>query len=391
MVTSPSTGALFWCLLVLLAAPDTTTAQQEVPDLDALRTPPTPAFAVLDIEPSAVERPATPSDVAMALVNDFRDGAVPKNFAFESSPYWLVSRPHVTWRDDAQRAVGQSLARTTSVSVATAETGAEIAPVTSLAFGFRTLIFSGRLAPQTIKALENLERRLAENGAVFLSLMREHGLSALETELLDCTIPRPPSLPPSEGAKEKCVADYETKKRELTDIVLQSDAFKRASAPLTGAGNVVPKREGFFLEVAGAVAWDFADADWEAQEFRKRAIWVTPSYASGGWAALGVIRYEDARATEDAVDWGGRVVYSASNYAVSLEYVERSPIDSATLTRSHRLIGTGEYRVTSGTWIVASFGKDRQKTAETANTLIAQLGLSFNFSKERYKFPTATP
>ena len=108
-----------------------------MPDLDALRTPPTPAFAVLDIEPSAVERPATPSDVAMALVNDFRDGAVPKNPLRSSrARIGQVSRPHVTWRDDAQRAVGQSLARTTSVSVATAETGAEIAPITSLAFGF---------------------------------------------------------------------------------------------------------------------------------------------------------------------------------------------------------------------------------------------------------------
>ena len=107
----------------------------------------------------------------------------------------------------------------------------------------------------------------------------------------------------------------------LTDIVLQSEAFKRASAPLTRAENVVPKREGFFLEVAGAFAWDFAGAAWDAQKFRKRAIWVTPSYASGGWAALGCFATKmRSQADEDAVDWGGRRLYSASNYAVSLEY-----------------------------------------------------------------------
>ncbi len=391
MVTLRSTSAVFWCVLVLLAAPGTTAAQQKVPESEFLRTPPTPAFTVLDIEPSAVERPATPSDAAVALVNTFRNDGVPKNFAFESSPYWLVSRPHVTWREDAQRSVGQSLARTTSASAATAETGTELAPITSLAFGFRTLIFSGRLSAQTFNALENLEKRLAENGAVFLTLMRGQGLTALETELLDCTIPRPPSPPPSESARQKCVADYEAKKRELTSIVLQSEAFKRASAPLTSGGNVVARREGFFLEVAGAVAWNFADAKWDAHEFRKAAIWVTPSYASRGWAALGVIRYEDTRVTGmDALDWGGRILYSTSNYAVSLEYVERSPINNATLTHSHRLVGIGEYRVTSGTWIVASFGKDLQQTP-TADTLVARLGLSFNFSKERYKFSPATP
>jgi hypothetical protein len=54
------------------------------------------------------------------------------------------------------------------------------------------------------------------------------------------------------------------------------------------------------------------------------------------------------------------------------------------------LVGIGEYRVTSGTWIVASFGKDLQQTP-MADTLVARLGLSFNFSKERYKFSPATP
>jgi len=249
MATRRSTDTAFWCLLVLLAAPAATTAQSQAPELDALRTPPTPAFTVLDLEPSAVERPATPADAAMAFVSNFRNGTVPKNFAFESSPYWLASRPHVTWRGDARRTVAQSLARTSSVSVATAETGTEPAPVSSLAFGFRTLVFSGRLTAQTVTALENLEQRLAENGGVFLSLMRERGLTALDAELLDCTLPRPPTPPPSQSARDKCVADYEARKRELTDLVLQSDAFKRASLPqarlvILGDGRIGTLAEG---------------------------------------------------------------------------------------------------------------------------------------------------
>jgi hypothetical protein len=42
--------------------------------------------------------------------------------------------------------------------------------------------------------------------------------------------------------------------------------------------------------------------------------------------------------------------------------------------------------LSSGTWVVASFGKDRQRSSTTENTLIAQLGLAINFSKDRYKF-----
>jgi hypothetical protein len=248
---------------------------------------------------------------------------------------------------------------------------------------------SGRLTAGTRQAFEDLEKRLGMEGDLFLSLMRERGLTGLDAALLDCTIPRPPTPPPSATATAACVADYESKKTALRDIVLQSEAFKKAAAPLLGAENVVPKREGFFLEVAAGAVWDFANGAWESQQFRRRAMWATPSYEAGPWAVLGVVRYEDNALTnnEDAVDWGGRIFYSTTDYAISMEYVERSPVTvSETLKRSHRLVGIAEYRVSSGTWIVASFGKDRKKTSTPGNTLVAQLGVSFNFSKERYKF-----
>src|SRR5262245_2765133 len=44
------------------------------PQLGALRTPASPAFTLLDIEPSAVERPQTPADAAVTVLNNFRSG-----------------------------------------------------------------------------------------------------------------------------------------------------------------------------------------------------------------------------------------------------------------------------------------------------------------------------
>jgi hypothetical protein len=48
-------------------------------------------------------------------------------------------------------------------------------------------------------------------------------------------------------------------------------------------------------------------------------------------------------------------------------------------------VGVAEYRVSPATWVIASFGKDRRKTG-TTHTLVAQLGLAFSFSKDRYSF-----
>jgi hypothetical protein len=388
MAISRVTTFVLVCGVASAVAPARTSAQTEPPPVEALRTPTAPAFALLGLEPSAVERPMTPSDAAIALVDQFRNGTVPKNFAFESSPYWLTSRPHVTWRDDARRSIAQSLARTTSVSLATAETGTQQAPISSLAVGVRTLVMSGELSQATRKAFEDLETRLGANGALFLSMMNERGLTALENQLRDCTLPLPPAPTPSQADRKKCADQYETQKRALTETVLQSDAFKKAAAPLLGI-DIVPKREGFLLEMATAFVWDFPRGAWETHQIRTRAFWATPSYESGPWSAVGVFRYEDDALAfnEDAIELGGRGIYSSDVYAVSLEYVERTPVRENLLNRSHRLVGIAEYRVANGTWLVASFGKDRQKTSSAEPTLVAQLGISFNVSKQRYKFP----
>ena len=74
MFTTCSIRAAFPCALVLAALPVAAAAQQQPPEFDSLRTPSAPAFNVLDIEPSAVERPATPSDAAVSFVNNFREG-----------------------------------------------------------------------------------------------------------------------------------------------------------------------------------------------------------------------------------------------------------------------------------------------------------------------------
>jgi hypothetical protein len=327
---------------------------------------------VLGIEPSAVERPATPSDVAMSFINKFRQSrsTLPKDYAFEMSPYWLVGRPNVSWRSDVRRNLTQSIVRTTSLSIATAETGADVAPLTSLGLGVRTLLSSGKMTEATEQTLANLEQTLSETGAVFLRLVGEAGLDALDVLLANGKV---------------TVADYERQKQQIAALVLESDEYKNAMAR---AEDIAAKREGFFFEVAAGFVWDFAGGRWASRAFRKRGVWATPSYEFGAWSLLGVLRYLDETETpsQDAFDWGGRAIYSSANYALSFEYVERSPVDQTpSVRRSNRLVGVAEYRVSRATWVIASFGKDRHKTG-TDETLVAQLGLAFSFSKDRYGF-----
>jgi hypothetical protein len=306
----------------------------------------------------------------MSFINKFRQSTLPKDYAFEASPYWLVRRPNLSWRSDLRRNVTQSIVRTLSLSIATAETGSDVSPLTSLGVGVRTLLSSGRMTEATEQALADLEQTLSETGDVFLRLVGEAGLDSLDVLLANGKI---------------TVADYERQKPQIAALVLESEEYQNAMAR---AEDIAAKREGFFFEVAAGFVWDFAGGRWASRAFGQRGIWATPSYEFGPWNVLGVLRYLDETETpnQDAIDMGGRAIYSGADYALSFEYVARSPLDQTPVVRrSHRLVGVAEYRVSRATWLIASFGKDRQKTS-TTQTLIAQLGVSFSFSKDRYSF-----
>src|SRR5437764_11125964 len=90
------------------AAPGTTAVEP----ISSLKTPASPAFTLLGIEPASVERPSSPSDFAVTLIDHAKDPASFKNFAIELGPYWLVRHPSLTWQDDIKRNFVQSIART---------------------------------------------------------------------------------------------------------------------------------------------------------------------------------------------------------------------------------------------------------------------------------------
>ena len=159
------------CAIVVQAR--TAFAQSSVPPaFNAARTPTSPAFTIMGIEPTSVERPSNPTDLALAFLSQVEDTSiVPADFALEVSPYWLVGRPRLTWSDDAARSVRESLMRTAAFSIGTGEVGTTSAPVRALAVGARTSVFSGRLSAESRRQIEELEKRLQAEAALGLRMM----------------------------------------------------------------------------------------------------------------------------------------------------------------------------------------------------------------------------
>ena len=154
---------------------------KDFPSFNSLRTPTSPAFTVLGVEPNSVERPNTPSSLAFSILNLTSDyKSLAKDFALEVSPYWLMGAPTLTWREDATRSLFESIARTFTISAATAEVGGSLFPTTGLSAGIRMSLVSGTLSSEGRKNLETMEMTLTNEAKIFASFQnkRRKGLDS---------------------------------------------------------------------------------------------------------------------------------------------------------------------------------------------------------------------
>ena len=351
-------------------------AAAQVPAFNTIRTPTSPAFTLLGVEPSSVERPNTPASLALSFLRRVADvGTVPGDFALEVSPYWLVGHPLLRWTDDDTRTPWESIIRTATVSVATGQTGTKELPVTNLSIGGRASLWSGSLTQETKASVERLATSLQAESALGLRLMAEQ-LKELTAQLRSGKI---------------TAEEYTRLMAVLQSSTLTSNEYKD-SAEVKAVEKEMQKfasnREGFFLELAAAGAWSYPGAVWDHGSFNRWGFWATPSYQTAKLSATGVIRYLSKADEVDAGAWdlGVRGTHSNDRYALSLEYVRRTFVNTGVSAR-YRLVGVAEYAAWEGTWLIASFGRDYATDRE--GSLVARLGLSFDMSKERYDFTDA--
>lgn len=362
-------------------------AQEGAPDLSSLKPTSAPAFLLLNVSPSEVERPSTPADLAFSLVNGTGLlSELPENFALESAPYWLTTHETLRWQDDDDRSTIESIARTLSFSFATAEIGDEDAPVTGLSFGGRTMLLSGRYSQATRDSLEAMASALAKEGSL------NHRISAEQRANLDLWLFQARSVAQTDAAREAIRQEYIQRRNAIDDQVLASPEYQREAKALRERfDDVALRRVGHMLEIAGGAAWGFPDRVWESGKLRRWAAWA--SYGCEGCAVFAggtpitpvlMVRYlgGDDDVDGDVVDIGGRLIVSDPRYGFSVEGVWRQFMGDDPAEDLYRIAGTFEYQVREDMWLQATFGRDQD--ASLAGSLLAQLGFKFNFAETRY-------
>jgi hypothetical protein len=366
-VNNITIGILIAIAILLIIAPTSGSCHEadelsSLPTMDELRAPASPAFDLLGISPSSVERPNTPRALAISILSSTNrsNGNFPQDFAIDVAPYWLVSHPTLTfdkyYKPDH---VGQTILRTLYFSLATTkmpDTGDKDG--TSLGFGLQFLLVHGDAAP-------NLRDRVQK--------LKEKQLGIL----VECV--------PMIGEVK---------------VDTNSPKCKKLLAEAEKAGGAIRKldkqRVGWIVAFASAMVADFPRNDVSEGNVTRVGIWLTPSYRSGNIDSLlhqltfvGIGRYiwdDVADNSKNLFDIGARIIWTSKHLPLSLsaEYVQRFVEGD---TDTERIAFVFEYRVQDDISLFASYGTNFDTSFEGNDDLIAIAGVKFGFGKG----PVVTP
>lgn len=319
------------------AAPVAAAAVADAPtsaeSLEALRAPEGPAFAILGLAPSEIQRPTTSKEVAVSLsqfLEEDGDVRIPDSFAMQVAPYWVWPRDALTYEQFAASGAGQLLQNLT-LSLAAANAGAS--SLHDLGAGVGThLGWGGRSV-----------KRCNDDDGARKSLLRAAEQSEVAMEGIA-------GLAPADLQKLKDAARAK-KKEELQN---QFGAARQACAESLTA-------HPHSLALAAAWAWQFPDMTGGDGDLVTQAYWATYAWSSGRWSALGLarLRFEEAVVGWDGfVDGGGRVRYGGKGAAISIEALGRLQVrgEDKQDARS-RLALVAELELKADNWLSLTLGK----------------------------------
>lgn len=366
---TPSESSAVEEAMIADAPPASEDREEDVSDFDKLRTPDSPAFAILGVSPTEIQRPTTPKGFVAAL-GGFVTGAgtglaVPSSFALEVAPYWLL--PH---RDlSISRYRSQHLARplrTLSFSIGTTETkrtetdaAGEMVEHTdsNIGLGFRTMLFQrGADDECTRKANSNATRQAQE--AVLTGPERQKLAEAGEV-----------------GSAEYNAA-FKKLVRAKIDAKLRTDKCVA----------LVASTNGFTIGMAGAFDVRAADSRLTraGTSLAGYGLWMDMSYDTKRLSAIAMARITARKhemVNREVFDAGFRGIYKLKSYAISAEALLRYRFAEAYDATTYKLDMAIEYEVISGTWLSFSFGKDFAFAPGDAGSLFSMANLKWGIGK----------
>lgn len=367
---------VIWLLAASAVSGQSVDTTLVTPDFNRLRTPESPAFHILGFAPSSIARPTSPKAFAFSFLNSLREqeqiSLIPSNFAVEVNPYWWASHPDLSFREYQGGGI-RNLYRTLTLSLATADSSIDgpdgARSFRRIALGARANLFGTQQEPACVRDMVAILRRLTEDVG-----------ARINAEIL-----RDPTL--------RDAARIEARRQQIFQEALASlspaDEARLSARGRQQCTDDVADRHGFVVSLAAAAGFGFLEMAEPGALFptpegglNTLGLWITPSWLSGRFSAIGVARFvwrDMATDTRTAWDVGARAVYSYGRYAASAEGLYRRRDTGGDGENEYRLATVFDIRVSTDLWLTATFGRDFEETGGSG--LIALANLQWNIGK----------
>lgn len=325
--------------------------------LRQLRTPAAPALILLGVAPSLVERPTAPGALAVSLLAaNGEEDLLPRDYALDVAPYWLVPHPGLTFESYYAPGFLQGVLQTTSLSLATvplSQLGDTAATGTAVGLGLRTFLLAGRAHPALVRAVRGLRTVQTAANRVVLDLDQAT----------------------DDAARARLERQLDTLDAEARDTALRIQELDT-------------ERVGWIIEAAGALTLDFPGNRTDSGSVGLVGGWLTVMYRMPRPALdlVAVARYQrDHAAARDLLALGGKLAWRIEDLVVSGEWLGRVGDRWPTGERpGYRLTANLEYRLPAVGYLTAAIGMD---TDGPGSRLIAIFGIDLGFGTIPIRIP----
>jgi len=392
------------CFSVLrLAAQD----DGEKVNLDLLNAPSSPGFILLNQQPTDIERPLTPTDFAVSLRNSTENfSAIPKNYAVEMAPYWLLNRKNISFENAYgidSRKFGQTFLQTFNLSLAYAPVDSLIPKGASqFGFGFKCSLKRGETNSAFLAAVGELNKIIGEIGRD-LTQKAEAELEkrADYAKLLDEYLQKSSNM---HSKADSIEAEAARVKLQELENKIKNEFIKTYVSPLEAKRKEQIKkieevdmtRRGYFLDLAGGSVLDFPTRVFDYSEINKFGVWLTfgKEVEDFSWIVLG--RFLQNKKTpflsdssvaktmnSTALDIGGRLIYKKEKFNASIEALYRNNIGPEPLTPGWKATLNLSYEVDKNKVLTFNIGRDFDNTITKKGNLVTALNLIIGLGSKR--------
>jgi hypothetical protein len=398
-------------------------------DLKELELTTSPAYSLLGVQPTNIQRPSTPRDLAAGLQSATVNGVLEPNFALEVNPFnWnkkKITNKHSFvandyFSDKAFPAIKKNFALSLATSTSDTVVFGDLKKGTGLGYGVRITLLPGTVNKITKGNL----RTWAENEAkqIYAQLLiatlnrnnnkisyaeKDAAFKAAENNLKG-NIHIPDEWKPS---LQTALRIYHEQLMNLTDmtqlaglLTYQEEKFateKAAALDVINERKVPFAREGFILELAYSGVTVLQGNTWDSAVYAKSGVWITPSYRMDLGSAkdpnliqsfdfMGILRYIWNQQMVDKasyLDFGLKAQFNRNDWNLALEGVARHISEKPADVRSnwtYSWISNFSYTIRENITLRLSFGSKfdgNSRTFTKANEMIAIGGINVGFLK----------